>query len=106
MHAHSVDHAGKLVNVSEDERSPRLHIMQTHTYAQTQGSLPWLQSGVLDWSVQPGGHTGKDSKEKEKRGENSLNSRKLLTLSFFSVQTYLIFIRMIDCDFTELVNVN
>lgn len=29
-HTHLVNHAGKLVNVCEDERSPRLNIMQTH----------------------------------------------------------------------------
>lgn len=50
MHTHSVDHTGKLVNVSKDERSYILHI---HT--QPQGPFPRLESFVLERGSFPGG---------------------------------------------------
>lgn len=105
MHTHSVDHAGKLVNVSEDERSPRLHIMQAHTG--TDARVP-SQAAVRCFRLECSARWPYREileREEETRGELT-KQPQVKTLSFFSAKTYLIFIRMIDCDFTKLGNVN
>ncbi len=105
MHTHSVDHAGKLVNVSEDERSPRLHIMQTHT--RTDARVP-SQAAVRCFRLERSARWSYREileREGETRGELT-KQPQVKTLSFFSAQTYLLFIRVIYCDSTKLVNVN
>lgn len=66
-------------------------ITQTHTYTQMRGSIPRLQSGVLDWTSLPGGHKEKDSKKEKQRGEFT-KQLQVKTLSFFSVKTWLLYV--------------